>query len=664
MENIIFYKEPQINTIIERTKIIFEKQWQEDLKLIEKFKKKEKTYDNYYIYLSNSKEMIELNQELTHLFHLNNVATSDKIEKIIQELIIIFSEYELKYNLDIRFYNALKEVEEHLLKNKENIENFKHKLIYIQKSIKSEKLTGIELSNEKKEELSKINEEISLLSNQFNINDILSLQKENKDKIVSYQDLKDCGFSDDNIERFKNNNEYKINTLNDYIEFMKYSPNREKRKKLHKLFSSRAEENKEIIDKILNLRTKIPKIIYNDNSKNYSDLILEERDAKDVDTVFNFLNDLTSTKIRNKANNELEDLKNMAKKDGINDFKNYDFAYYSKKVEESLFNIDENYLKQFFESRKTLNGILNFIEESFDVKFKEIDLNNKYETWNKDVLLFELYSKSNQKIGIIYFDLYERENKSSGAWKSSIENYHKDNKNNIILPSCNVVCNFQKKDKNGISLLTHRDVITIFHELGHALHHLFSKVEINNLSGTNVLWDVVEFPSQFLELFASDENVLNKINEHYKTKEKLSNKDIQNIIKSKDFLIAYQTLRQVEFSLIDMELHSTNNPNVEDIIKNVRKKTSVIKNEDYEKQIYTFSHIFAGGYSASYYSYKWAEILSIGVFKFYQNQKNDIDKLKVLKNFKELILETGGTVDIVEQFIKITGNKPQIDNLI
>jgi len=654
------YTEPNLDYIRENAKdviLIKSKILDEILLTVEN-----KTYNNYMNisdkqlaelgekYLILDKEVEEFFTQIGYLGQLMNLRQSDEITDLYNFLIPIFSERELEKSLDRRYYEAILEV-------KQNGGMTKDEELSIDRAIREEKRNGIDLSDELKVSLNQIEEELSLLSTQFNINNTNALDAINIE--IKKTDFK--SLDEREIDSFKNDNgTYSVKNFNDYIKYMTYSNNREQKQVLYKTFNTLALDNEEVIVKTLELRQKMMDIL---GYSTFSDYILEERDAKEKINVQNMLISLKKYSLE-PAKKEIADLEKYAKdKDNIDELKPYDLAYYENLYIKEFFDIDENYIKEYFELTHTLDEVLKFISNSFQSKF--VEATDKYKTWHKDVKVYEVLE--NEKIsGVIYFDLIERNKKSPGAWKSGLENYHVDGNKDINLPVCLVSTNFSQPNEEGISLLKHNDLVTLLHEMGHATHHLFSKVELNSLSGTNVLWDVVEYPSQFLEYFAYDKDTLTKISSHYKTGQNLDTDNIDKIINAKNFLSAYRTIRQTQLASTDFNLHSDNETKDIKDIYNMTQKTleefQLLPISDFQKQhINSFSHIFAGGYASGYYSYKWAEIFSAGTYRFLSTSKRkDEDLLKYKKN----ILEKGGTINMTEAFKEMTGKNLDIKDLM
>jgi len=381
--------------------------------------------------------------------------------------------------------------------------------------------------------------------------------------------------------------------------------------------------------------------------------------ANTQDEVIGFLRDLAS-KSKDKAIAELNELKNYAfKLDLLSDFQSYDFSYYSQKLKEEKYDIDEEFYKPYFEKELILKGVFSFINKIFKIDFKEI----KEEAWNDKVLIYEIFEDDNF-IGKIYLDLEARFEKKGGAWMHNWHNRYNIN-GYLQYPTAFIVCNFPASTDSVPSLLTHDEVTTLFHELGHAIHHLFTKVDQPFVSGINgVTWDTVEFPSQFLEYFAYEKDILKMFAKHYQTGEILDDYSIDKLINTKNYGSALATIRQVEFALFDFLLYQQprNEEGIQELLDNVRQEFSIILPPKYNKFQNGFSHIFSGGYAAGYYSYKWAEVLSADAFYLFKEQ--GIFNQKLGEKFKNIILGKGGSIDMNQLFYLFANKKPEVESLL
>ena len=380
--------------------------------------------------------------------------------------------------------------------------------------------------------------------------------------------------------------------------------------------------------------------------------------AGSTDEIVNFLEDLAQ-KTRLPAINEI----NLLKKFAIEPLEAWDIAYYLEKLKQETYAISDEELKQFFPKENVQHGIFDLAKKLYGITLKK---NPNIKVWHESVEFIEVLDEKNTIIGGFYIDLYARNGKRSGAWMD--ECVIKKNLNGEeVLPIGYLVCNFTPPNKQGVSLLTHDDVVTWFHEFGHMLHHLLTKVDLPSISGINgVPWDAVELPSQFMENFAWNYEVLKNCSKHFKTELPLPKKLFNKLLESKNFGAGLAMLRQIEFALYDINIHLDHKnkelDNTLNILNKIRKKISLINTPAYNRFPMSFSHIFSGGYAAGYYSYKWAEVLAADAFSAFEN--SDIYNKKLAKKFKEEILEIGGSKDIMQGFINFRGREPSLEPLL
>ena len=568
----------------------------------------------------------------TPLSHLNSTMNCEKTQRAYEQCIPLLSKFHSEISQNKALYEKLKSIKS----------DDEQKQKVLSNELRDFVLSGAELSDEKKKRIEEIDLRLSELSNKFSQN-LLDATNAWEMIIDNPEDVKDMPKSELNRVKFEENGEIKYRftlQIPDYIAYITYGPNRELREKIYKAYTTRAPNNAQVIDEILSLRDEKAKILGFDSFSDYS---LQTKDAKDVSSVINFLESLVEVS-REQGKKEMQELAEFAKEmDNIEDLKSYDVAYYSEKLKKRLFDYDEAQTKPYFERDRVLNGLLDIVSELFDVRFEEVSA----PVWHDSVKVFDIYE--NDKIaGRIYFDLEARESKRGGAWMHDWETHFTDTQNRQHLPSAFVVANFPAQSSEQPSLLRHDDVVTLFHEMGHAIHHLFSKVKEHSVSGINgVAWDVVEFPSQFLENFAYEKSILKRFAIHYKTGEEIDDELLNKIKNAKNFQSAMAMLRQLEFALFDFKLHTGlyQADEVQKLLDEVREYCGTLKPPSYNRFQHGFAHIFAGGYAAGYYSYKWAEVLSADAFFACINSEGSFDKQKA-KGYKEYILQKGGSKEM------------------
>ncbi len=618
--------------------------------LEELLKISEKDYNNFVVPYQLMSE--KLNNFMTPIYHLDSVCNSELTQKVYDESLPIISQYHSSLSQNEKTYSSFKYIQ-YKYKSTLSIEQNK----VLENEIRDFKLGGCGLDDEKKKQLEEIDLALNMIGKTFSQN-ILDATN-NWEMICEENDV--VGMPNDDKERAKVDIDgvvkYKFTLkMPSYIAYSTYGFNRYKREEIYKAYSTRAPQNGKLIEEILLLTSKKAQIL---GFKSYSEYSLATKMANSEEEVIVFLKNIAS-KSKEKAQEELDELKEFAKKlDNLPNFESFDFSYYSQKLKEAKYDIDEEFYKPYFEKELTLKGIFEFINKIFGIEFRHIE----EESWNEKVLTYEIF-ENNTYMGKIYLDLEARFEKKGGAWMHNWHNRYFLN-NTIQHPTAFVVCNFSPSTDLTPSLLSHDEVTTLFHELGHAVHHLFTTVNEPFVSGINgVTWDTVEFPSQFLEYFAYEKDVLKMFAKHYKTGEVLDDTSVEKLIKTRNYGSALSTIRQVEFALFDYLLYQKprNESQVQELLDSVREEFAVNIPPKYNKFQNSFSHIFSGGYAAGYYSYKWAEVLSADAF--YLFKKNGILNKEIGEKFKNLILGKGGSVDMNELFFLFANKKPDVESLL
>ena len=614
---------------------------------------KNKTYKNFVLPFAEIGEKI--NEFITPIFHLDSVKNSKITSKVYEECLPLISKYESEISQNENIYTSFKNIQSN---EKSTLSNIQLKVL--ENEIRDFELSGCQLENNKKQRLEEIDLALGELSHKFSQN-ILEATNSFSLIIENFEDVKEIPKSDLELAKFEEDGKTKYKftlQMPSYIAYMTYGTSREKREELYKAYTTRAPQNGEIIEKILALKDEKVKILGFENYASYS---LATKMANSEDEVINFLEEL-GNKAKEKAIKELEEIKQIAKEDGIDDFRASDISFYSEKLKKAQYDIDEEYYRPYFEQNSVLNGFFTALNELFDIEFKS----SNAPSWDEKVKVYDIL-ENNKTIARIYIDLEARDDKRGGAWMNNWHSYYKDSNNNINLPTAYIVGNFPQSTKDIPSLLRHSDVVTLFHEMGHALHHLLSKVEEPTVSGiSGVAWDVVEFPSQFLEYFSYDRDILKLFAKHYQTGEVLDDEAISRLIKAKNFQSSMATVRQIEFALFDFKLHQKlykTEFEIQELLNSIRDKFSVIKTPEYNKFQNSFSHIFSGGYSAGYYSYKWAEVLSADAFYMFLDSKNVLNKELGLK-YKNCVLSCGGSENMDKLFFDFAQREPKIDSLL
>ena len=591
-------------------------------------------------------------------FNLNSAETSDEMQKIAQNVSPLLTAFSNDIALNNELFKRVKSVYE----QKDTLKLTPEQATLLDKKLKSFSRNGALLPEEKKEQLREIDAELAKLKLTYGEN-VLAETNNYQLHITNEKELE--GLPEGAIEAGANlakskNLEGWIFTLDypSYIPFVTYANNRELRKEIaiangKKAFQNNNFDNKEITLKIAKLRFERAKLL---GYETHSHFVLEERMAQTPEKVSSFLNDLLS-KAKPAAEKEFAQLTAFAKElDGIDQLEKWDGAYYSEKLKQKLFDFDDEQLKPYFKLENVLNGAFTIAGNLFGITFKEVFDIDKY---HEDVQTFEVLDGQKELVAIFYADFFPRKGKRNGAWMTSFKpQYIKDNVNER--PHVSIVCNFTPPLENKPSLLTFNEVTTLFHEFGHALHGMLANTTYPSLSGTSVYWDFVELPSQIMENWCYEPQALAIFAKHYETNEVIPQEYVDKIKESASFLEGMATLRQISFGLLDMAFHSTNPSNITDIKafeKEAFDGTSLYPDVEKNCMSVSFSHIFQGGYSSGYYSYKWAEVLDADAFAYFQ-EKGIFNK-EVATKFKENILSKGGTELPMELYKRFRGQEPK-----
>ncbi|MDK2080011.1 M3 family metallopeptidase [Aliarcobacter butzleri] len=639
---------------LENSKEILEKLLDEKRVLINELLNIEnKTYKNFVLPFQEIGESI--NEFLTPIFHIDSVKNSEITTKVYEECLPIISKYETEISQNENIYLSLKDIQ---FNEKYMLNDIQNKVL--ENEIRDFELSGCNLENNKKKRLEEINLKLSELSHKFSQN-LLNATNAFEMIITDFEDVKEIPQSDLELAKFEEDGiiKYKFTLqMPSYLAYITYGTNRERREEIYKAYCTKAPENGKIIEQILALKDEKVKIL---GFENYAQYSLATKMAKTEDDVISFLEEL-GNKAKKKAKEELEEIKEIALKDGITDFRSSDMAYYSEKLKKAQYDLDEEYYRPYFEQQSVLNGFFDFLHQMFNIKFTK----TQTKAWDEKVKVYDL-SEDGKTIARIYIDLEARKDKRGGAWMNNWHSHFRNSNGEINLPTAYIVGNFPQSTKEIPSLLRHSDVVTLFHEMGHALHHLLSKIEEPFVSGiSGVAWDTVEFPSQFLEYFSYDKDVLKLFAKHYQTGEVLDDKAIDRIIKAKNFQSSLTTVRQVEFALFDFKLYQKlykTEDEIQSLLDTIREEFAAIIPPRYNKFQNGFSHIFSGGYSAGYYSYKWAEVLSADAFYMFIDSGNIFNKELGIK-YRDTILSQGGSYDMDKLFFDFAKREPSIDSLL
>ena len=597
-------------------------------------------------------------------FNLNSAETSKAIQKIAQEISPWLSEFKNDMILNPALFTKVKSVYD--TRGILNLDS--EQTMLLEKQYKGFSRNGANLNEEDKGKLRKIDTELSKLSLQFGEN-VLADGNAFELHITHEKDLK--GLPDGAKEAAsllaKNRNkEGWLITLDypSYIPFVTYAENRELRKKLSiafgkKGFQNNENNNEKIVLNIVNSRHQRANLL---GYETHAHFVLEERMAETPEKVLSFSNDLLR-KAKPAALREFKKLESFAKElDGIDQLQKWDSAFYSEKLKKEIFNLDQEILKPYFQLENVIQGVFTVSKRLFNLTFEEVFTIEKY---HEDVKTYRVKNTKGEFISILYADFHPREGKRNGAWMTSYKSQQIKNNSNER-PHISIVCNFTKATETKPSLLTFNEVTTLFHEFGHALHGMLANTTYRSLSGTSVSWDFVELPSQILENWCYEKEALALFAKHYQTGEVIPMEYVNKIKESASFHEGMQTLRQLSFGLLDMSWHGGKTPenilSVKEFEAKAFSETQLYPDVSENCMSTAFSHIFQGGYSAGYYSYKWAEILDADAFEYFQ-EKGIFDK-EVAAKFEEHVLSKGGTEKPMILYKRFRGKEPRPEALL
>ncbi|GAA4887774.1 M3 family metallopeptidase [Flaviramulus aquimarinus] len=621
----------------------------------------EPTFENTIESLDFSGEQLDRISSI--FFNLNSAETNETIQKIAQDISPLLSEFSNDITLNEALFKRIKTV----YNSKIQLDLTTEQQTLLDKKYKSFSRNGANLSEDKKLKLREIDKQLSQLKLKFGEN---VLAETNKFEMLITDENDLSGLPDGAKEAAKQLAESKdkkgwLFTLDypSYIPFVTYADNRELRKKItlaagSKAFKNDDLDNQDHVLQITKLRHKRANLL---GYKTHAHFVLEERMAETPETVLKFSNELLE-KAKPAAEREFKNLENFAKTlDSIDRLEKWDGSYYSEKLKQKLFNLNDELLKPYFKLENVINGAFTVANKLFDLNFEEI---NDIDTYHEDVLTYKVTDTNGDLVSIFYTDFFPRSGKRNGAWMTSFKpQYIKDGENSR--PHISIVCNFTKPTKSKPSLLTFNEVTTLFHEFGHALHGMLANTTYPSLSGTSVYWDFVELPSQILENWCYEKEALELFATHYETDEVIPMDLVKKIKESATFHEGMQTLRQLSFGLLDMSWHGQDPTNIKDVkaFESEIFKNTVLYPETKETCMSTaFSHIFQGGYSSGYYSYKWAEVLDADAFEYFKEA--GIFNKTVANKFKDHVLSQGGTENPMTLYKRFRGHEPKPEALL
>lgn len=598
------------------------------------------------------------------LSNLNSAETSPEIQELAKDIFPMITEYGNDILLDEGLFARIKAVHE----QKDTLTLSPEQTTLLDKTYKSFVRNGANLNDADKQKLREVDVELSKLSVQFGQN-VLADTNAYTMHLTDEADL--AGLPDQVREAAamtakQMEKEGWVFTLQypSYVPFMTYASNRDLREKLAKAYAKRGyqendNDNRQIVKDFARLRYERANLL---GYSTHADFVLEQRMASTPKVVENFLNDLLKH-AKPAADKEMDELVAYAKKlDGIEELQRWDYAYYSEKLKKEKFNIDDEMLKPYFELDKVIEGIFAVAKKLYGLNFKA---NADIPVYHSEVKAYEVEDNDGKHVSVFYADFFPREGKRNGAWMTSFRG-QKVVEGSEQRPHVSIVCNFTKPTETRPSLLTFNEVLTFFHEFGHALHGMLANGVYESLSGTHVYWDFVELPSQIMENWVFEKETLDIFARHYETGESIPTNLIQRIKDSANYMQGYQTVRQISFGKLDMAWHAKDPRTVDDIAafeREVGEETRLFPESKEDTSMSCgFSHIFAGGYSAGYYSYKWAEVLDADAYEYFQ--ENGIFDPKTAQSFKDNILSRGGSEHPMVLYKRFRGKEPSADALL
>ena len=621
----------------------------------------EPTFANTIVALEKSGTLLD---RVTTVFgNLLSAETSDELEALAERMMPRLSEHSNNISLNEKLFARIK----HVYNQTDSEALTQEERMLLQNTYDSFIRNGANLAPEQKERFRELSAELSVLTLKFSQN---KLKETNQYELLLTQEQTD-GLPDSALEAYAQaakdkNKEGYIVTLHapSYVPFMKYSTHRELRRQLYMAYNTLCTHdnefnNLEIVQKLVNLRMERAQLLGFETAADY---VLCRRMAENSANVYKLLNELLEA-YTPKALQEVEEVKNLAKELEGEDFElmPWDWAYYSEKLKEKKFNLNEEELRPYFELGNVIQGVFGLATRLYGITFQN---NPAIPVYHPDVKAYEVHDKDGSFLAVLYTDFHPRASKRSGAWMTSYKEQWKDNNENSR-PHVSVTMNFTKPSEEKPALLTFSEVTTFLHEFGHALHGIFADTTYQSMSGTNVYWDFVELPSQIMENFAIEKDFLNTFAKHYQTGENIPEEWIYRLIDASNFNVAYACLRQLSFGLLDMAWYTRTKPfegDVRSYEKQAWQKTQILPEIAETCMTVQFSHIMAGGYAAGYYSYKWAEVLDADAFSLFL-EKGIFDS-NTANSFRENVLSKGGTEHPMALYKRFRGQEPKIDALL
>ena len=622
------------------------------------------TFDNTVLALEQAGKVLD--RVTTVFFNLMSAETCDELDAIAEKLMPELSEHGNNISLNEKLFARIKEVYE----QRETLNLTAEERALLEKSYDGFLRNGANLSDKDKETFRHLSKELSTLTLRFSQN---HLKETNKYELVLHSEAELDGLPESAIEAAAHTAKEKgkegcwIITLQapSYVPFMKYSSNRELRKTLYMAYNTQCTHddelnNLDIVKQLVNLRMELAQLL---GFEDYADYVLRKRMAENSQHVYKLLNQLLEAYTPT-AHQEVAEVEALAQETEGQDFHlmPWDFAYYAEKLKNKKFSLDEEALRPYFELSRVKQGVFGLATRLYGITFRE---NKEIPVYHPDVQAYEVFDKDGSYLAVLYTDFHPRAGKRSGAWMTSYKEQWIDGEGTNSRPHVSVTMNFTKPTEDKPALLTFSEVNTFLHEFGHALHGIFANTRFQSMSGTNVYWDFVELPSQIMENFAIEKEFLNTFARHYQTEEPIPDELIQRIVDASNFNVAYACLRQVSFGLLDMAWYTRRKAfdgDVRAYEKASWQQAQVLPQIDETCMSVQFGHIMSGGYSAGYYSYKWAEVLDADAFSLFKEK--GIFNTETAQSFRGNILSKGGTEHPMTLYKRFRGQEPTIEALL
>lgn len=622
------------------------------------------TFNNTILALEHSGKLLE--RTLTIFFNLMSAETNDAMDALAEKMMPLISEHENNIRLNAELFQRIKAV----YNNRLEFGLSDEESVLLDKVYDGFIRNGADLSEEKKNEFRKLSNDLSMLTLRFSQN---NLKETNKFELYLEDEGQLEGLPESAVEaavcaaREKGKDHGWLFTLHapSYVPFMKYCKCRELRKRMYMAYNTQCTHddelnNFEIVKQLVNTRMELAHLL---GYSNYAEYVLKKRMAENSSKVYTLLEELIAA-YKPVAIEEVEEVKQLAQKMEGTDFElmPWDFSYYSEKLKNEKYQFDEEELRPYFELNAVIDGVFGLATRLYGLTFHE---NTEIPVYHPDVKAYEVFDEDGSFLAVLYADFHPRAGKRSGAWMTSYKEQWIDSDGMNSRPHVAVVMNFTKPTADKPALLTFSEVNTFLHEFGHALHGMLANSRFASLSGTNVYWDFVELPSQIMENFAIEGDFLNTFAKHYKTGEPIPESFIQRLVQASNFNVAYACMRQVSFGLLDMAWYTRTESfegDVSQYERNAWKEALILPQLDETCMSVQFSHIMSGGYSAGYYSYKWAEVLDADAFSVFK--EHGIFNKEVASSFRNNILSRGGTEHPMVLYKRFRGQEPTIDALL